>query len=136
MVLIPLASSFLYCLGGQVNKWYRWLIGLPIAIVFMLNNHNGLWAIPAYFIATNFFSYGDKMIWTKLFGKWGSMAISGFAFGLASYSVLPPYLAMIQTITATISFLVIKWLDDNDVVKNPYVELLRGLCGTIVYIGG
>ena len=138
MALIPIISSLLYLAGGQWNKWYRWLLGLPIAAIMLLTHHSWIssFAILTYFIATNFFSYGEKMIWTKLFGPWGSMAISGFAFGLASYVCLTPVLGMIQTIIATIAFLVIKWLDDNGKIHNPVVELLRGLLGTIVFIGG
>ena len=137
MVLVPVISSILYMLGGQVNKWYRWLLGIPIAVIALLTHHSwiSVFAILTYFIATNFFSYGEKMIWTKLFGPWGSMALSGFAFGLASYCVLTPILGMLQTIIATTAFLVIKWLDDNDIVKAPLVEVLRGLLGTVVYIG-
>ena len=138
MVIIPIISSICYLLGGQVNKWYRWLMGVPIFIIAILNHYSwtSVFAIASYLIATNAFSYGDNMWTTKLFGKWASMAISGFAFGLASYCVLPLWLAMVQTIIATISFVVIKWLDDSGYVKNPFVELLRGGLGCIAYIGG
>jgi hypothetical protein len=135
MILIPVISAVLYLLGGQVNKWFRWLMGIPIAGIAIATGH-GWWsllAIVTYFVATNFFSYGDKMIWTKLFGKWVSMGLAGLAMGLASIVVLGTFWGIIQGIVGCISFLVLKWLDDTDRLKNPWQELLRGLLGTILF---
>jgi hypothetical protein len=123
--------EILYLAGGQVNKWFRWGIGLPIAIVGLLTGH-GVWSllcIPTYFIATNAFSYGEKMIWTKWFGKWASMIISGVAFGLASIPILGWTWGIAQGIIGGVGFGILKYLDDADKLKNPWQELLRGYIG-------
>ena len=136
MILIPFISSVLYLLGGQVNKWFRWLMGIPIAGIAFYHTHS-IWmllAIPAYFIATNAFSYGDKMIWTKLFGKWVSMGLSGFMLGMASYFTLGLHMAIVQALVGMIAFLVLKWFDDYGDVHNPWQELGRGFFGTCLFI--
>lgn len=132
-----IVSAILYLAGGQLNKWFRWGIGVPISVFGFLSGHGiiSILAIPTYFIATNAFSYGEKMIWTKLFGKWVSMGLSGLAFGLASIPVLGWFWGVIQGIVGMVSFLVLKWLDDTERLKNPWQELCRGLLGTICYIG-
>mgnify|MGYP001339301818 CR=1 FL=1 len=135
MWIIPILSAVLYLLGGQINKWFRWGLGIPIAIIGVWTGH--YWAIMAivtYFIATNAFSYGEKMIWTKLFGGWVSMALAGLAFGLASIVVLGSFWGVIQGIVGMVSFTILKWLDDTDRLKNPWQELLRGFTGTILLI--
>ncbi len=138
MILIPLIASVLYLVGGQINKWARWLIGVPIFIISIINGHPwySIFAIATYLVATNAFSYGEKMIWTKIFGKWVSMGLSGFMYGLASFIILGWTWGVVQAIIGLVSFLILKWLDDTDKLKNPWQELLRGLLGTIVYIGG
>ena len=130
MVIIPIVSSLLYLGGGQINKWLRWGMGIPIAL--LTGNY---WVILTYFVATNCFSYGEKMWTTKLFGPWVSMGISGLALGLASIPVLGLY-GVIQGIVSMCAFLCIKYFDDKGIIQNPWVELLRGFLGTIVYVGG
>lgn len=135
MWLIPILSAVMYLLGGQVNKWFRWGMGLPIFIVAILTGHPwySVFAVATYMIATNAFSYGDNMIWTKLFGRWVSMGLAGLAFGLASIPILGLTWGIIQGIVGMVSFLVLKWLDDTDRLKNPFQELLRGFLGTVLY---
>lgn len=138
MILLPFISAGLYLLGGQVNKWFRWGMGIPIALItFFFYGHNwvSLLAIATYFIATNAFSYGDKMIWTKIFGKWVSMGLSGFMFGLASFPIIG-YWAILNAVISCTAFLVLKYLDDTDKLKNPWQELLRGFLGTAILIFG
>jgi len=143
--VIPFVSAACYLIGGQWWKAARWFMGVPI---WAFTAQWNLWhfipypsldwnilAIPAYWIATSAFSYGEKMWTYKLFGPWVSMGISGFALGLASLTLLPLHLALLQTAFALVSFLVLKWLDDTDRVKNPWQELLRGFTGTIMYLG-
>jgi hypothetical protein len=135
MPFIPLIAAVLYLLGGQVNKWFRWGMGISIAGMAFYHHHS-LWvllAIPAYFAATNFFSYGEKMIWTKLFGGWVSMGIAGLAMGLASITVLGWFWGVIQGIVGMVAFLVVKYYDDKGVIHNPVVELSRGFFGTILF---
>ena len=135
MWMIPIVSAVLYLLGGQVNKWFRWGMGIPIFLIATFTGHSwvSVFAIATYFIATNAFSYGDNMWTTKLFGKWVSMGISGLAYGLASIVVLGVFWGVIQGIIGCVSFVILKWLDDSDRLKNPWQELCRGFFGTIVY---
>jgi len=62
------------------------------------------------------------------------MGISGFAYGLASIVVLGVWLGLLQAIIGCVSFLILKWLDDKEVLKNPWQELFRGALGTCLYI--
>jgi len=136
MWTIPIVSAILYLVGGQWWKIARWvLIG---AFIFFISIFNGYpwWSISAvltYLIATNVFSYGDKMWTSKIFGRWVSMGISGFMFGLASIVVLGIGFGILQAIIGLIGFLVLKWLDDTDKLKNPWQELCRGFIGTCVF---
>ena len=135
-LFIPIISAILYLLGGQINKWFRWLgIGLLIGAFYAITRHSlyPLLAIITYFIALNAFSYGENSWTTKIFGKWASMAISGLAMGLASIVVLGAFWGIIQGIVGMVSFLILKYLDDKDIVKNPFQELGRGFFGTIMY---
>lgn len=84
-------------------------------------------------VATNWLSYGENMWTTKLFGKWASMGIAGFAFGLASMPILGYFWGYLQAIISCIAFLLIKKWDDAGIIKNPFVELLRGGIGTIIF---
>lgn len=152
--LIPIFSGLLFRAGGcdqwdwgvisvpgkQIpvapnQKLWRWLMGLPIALIYCWGHFSlitVLLSTIAYFIATNVFGYGEKNKFTRWAGKYGQFAVSGFAFGMASYFLLGN-IAFLQAIIGAISFVVIKILDDKNIVKNPFCELLRGLCGTILY---
>lgn len=136
MILIPFISSALYLVGGQWLKLARWLIGLPIFIIALLNGYPwySIFCVILYFLATNVFSYGDKMWTSKLFGRWVSMGLSGLTFGLASIPVLGVTLGIAQGIFSCFAFLVLKYLDDTDRLKNPWQELARGLLGTIFFV--
>lgn len=133
MILIPIISALLYALGGQVNKWFRWGIGLPIAAIGLLTGHGwmSLLAIPAYYLTTNI-PYGENS-WLNFLGEYGKFFVAGLGLGLCSFILLPFGLALSQSILSSISFVVIKVLDNGDVIKNPWVELLRGFMGTAVY---
>ena len=135
MMLIPFISSICYLIGGQGWKIARWLIGLPIFIIAIICGYPwySIFAVLTYFIATNVFSYGDNMWTTKLLGKWASFVLSGFMFGLASVSVLRWELCLLQAFLGAIFFSILKYLDDNEIVKNPFQEFLRGFVGTCVY---
>lgn len=146
-ILITLVSGAFFALGGDGRipflfipgwnaKLWRWLgIGCLIGLTYSILLHSlyPLLAIPAYFVATNFFSYGDKIIWTKWFGKWVSMGLSGLAFGAASFTILSWPWALIQTGIGCALFLLIKLWDDRGYIHNPLVEFLRGACGTLLY---
>ena len=131
---IPIVAAIFYLLGGQVNKWFRWLIGIPIGLLCWQGWTDFGITIGAYFTVANAFSYGTNNWTTKIFGKWVSMALAGLTFGLASIALLGAFWGIIQGIVGMIAFVVLKWLDDTDRLKNPYQELLRGGLGTILYI--
>lgn len=122
MFFIPFISSILYLAGGQYNKWFRWLMGVPIAIIL----HNWMFIIT-YYIAGAVFVYGDNSWVSKLVGRKGARIIHGLAFGLAS---LQPIFAIWTTIT----FYILFELAEHDVIDNKYSELGRGFLGTIMYV--
>lgn len=145
MWLIPIISGLSYALGGDGRipylfipganaKLWRWLMGIPIAIIGVLHLHFwAILAIPAYLIATNVFVYGENS-WLNFLGEWGKFFVAGFVLGSCSFILLPFGLALSQSILSGISFLVIKYFDDKGVIGNPFVEFLRGLSGTILLI--
>lgn len=136
MWAIPIISAILYLIGGQIWKPARWLMGIPIAIVGVY--HQCFWAIlaiPAYWVATSAFPYGEKS-WLNFLGERGKFFVAGLVFGLCSFTYLSLPFALSQSILSAVSFLILKILDDKDMLKNPWQELLRGLLGTICYIGG
>jgi hypothetical protein len=108
-------------------------MGVPIALLgICMLEPMAIMAILSYFIATNVFSYGEKCWTTKLFGPWASMILAGVALGAASAPVLA-WLAIPQAIIGGLSFGVLKYLDDNEILKNPWQELLRGFTGTVLF---
>ena len=135
MILIPFAAGLFYWLGGQVNKWFRWGMGLPIALIGFLTGHSwvSFMAIPAYWFATSAFPYGEKS-WLNFLGEYGKFFVVGLALGACSFILLSWPLAVLQTLLSGISFLVMKYLDDKDILKNPWQELLRGGIGCCLYI--
>ena len=142
-ILIPFICALLYRAGGtdqwqwcKINqKLWRWLgIGLLIGILGCIVKHSfvPLLCIPAYYLATNI-PYGEKS-WLNFLGEYGKFALAGLLLGSCSFILLPFGLAVLQSLLSTISFVVIKILDDKDIIKNPYVEFLRGFFATILLI--
>lgn len=136
MFLIPIVASIFYLIGGQGLKIARWLVGLPIFFIAIFSGADwyAVFAVFTYWGATSIFSYGDNMWTSKLFGRWVSMGISGLMFGLASIPILGLWLGLAQGIFSMIAFLILKYLDDTDKLKNPFQELLRGFLGTLLYV--
>jgi hypothetical protein len=62
------------------------------------------------------------------------MGLAGLTLGLASMPILGVTLGIIQGVLGLVAFLVLKWLDDTDKLKNPWQELARGLLGTVVFV--
>lgn len=134
MYLIPIIAGVCYLIGGQWWKPARWLMGIPIAVVGISHYHYwAIMAIPAYWVATSAFPYGDGS-WLNIFGEYGKWAVCGLAFGLASIVILNPIVAIIQAIVAALGFTLLHWLDEKNIVKNPYQEILRGMVGTCLFI--
>ena len=143
-IIIPIVSAVLYRFGGMDQiKWipvnqkiWRWLgIGLFIGIMFMLlrNSYKPLLVIPMYIIAIQGMPYGEKS-WLNFLPKWTKFTVSGIMYGLAGFALLGPVLAIIQGIVGAVAYLVLMVLDDKEIVKNPYQELLRGALGTILFL--
>ena len=81
--IIPVMAGVLYALGGNVNKWWRWLMGLPIGGIWFLVTHRyeTLLCIATYWIATSAFPYGEKSWLNKYFSEGEKWAICGIVFG-------------------------------------------------------
>ena len=62
------------------------------------------------------------------------MALAGLTYGLASIALLGAFWGIIQGIVGAICFTILKYLDDKNVLKNPWQELLRGGLGTIIFV--
>lgn len=93
-ILIPIISAFMFRSGGVgkddrflpfmkpptwwANKWWRWAMGVPIAII----TGNWLYTIT-YFVATSGCPYGDNSWLQKLFGSW-KWLVYGMIMGGAS----------------------------------------------------
>lgn len=163
-LLIPFISSFCFRSGGVgkddsfcppfkpptpwANKWWRWGMGLPIAILTQC------WLlIPAYFIATNVFVYGDKS-WLNFLGRDLKWLTYGFVFGACSFFCLPFGYGLIQSLLGAVSFWALMSLSNKglsmdwfgELTKNDYwrkrvwylnhcfVELGFGFIGVIMYV--
>lgn len=135
-IFIPFVSALCYLIGGQIWKPARWFVGVPVFIISIIAGHSWycIFAVLVYWGATSIFSYGDNMIWSKIFGRWVSMGLAGLMYGLASIVVLGLYWGIIQGIVGLVSFLILKYLDDTEKLKNPWQELLRGFFGTVLYV--
>lgn len=138
MALAPIISSILYLVGGQWWKPARWFMGLPISLIYIW----GKWTMEsliiivlttaAYWIATSAFPYGEDS-WLNFLGEELKFVVCGIVFGIASFAILSITGMIFQAVISGLCFWFIKVLDDNDVIKNPWVELLRGFCGTVMY---
>ena len=67
-------------------------------------------------------------------GENGKFFFCGLVFGLSSIPAFGLLHGVIQGIVSAFVFLIVKILDDKDIVKNPWVERLRGFFGTILSI--
>jgi hypothetical protein len=134
MIILPFLSGYLYLLGGQKWCWYRWGMGLPISLIALIFTHNplNLLCIPTYYIATSAFPYGEKS-WLNFLGEGGKFFVCGLAFGFASIPILG-FIGILQGIISGFAFLGIKILDNKDIIKNPWVEFLRGCLGSCLLI--
>jgi len=151
-ILIPFVSAILFRLGGsdapapleisafgshykiKFNmKLFRWFMGVPIAILAWKGWLALALAAVTYFVATNVFGYGEKTPVLKSLPKWLRFTVSGIAFGLASAPILH-WLCIAQAIIGGVAFYIIFLIDEKKLLINPWIELLRGFCGTIVYL--
>lgn len=142
--IIPILAGVLFRLGGDghipflwVRGWnaklWRWLL---IGIVVGLLAWKGVLALLLstifYLIATNVFSYGDGSPISNLPKPWRHV-LSGFMYGLPSMFTLGVGWGVLQALVSSGVFYGVMLLDDKNIVKNPWVERLRGFGGTILY---
>jgi hypothetical protein len=140
-IIVPFAASFLYRAGGTVQwpwcpinqKLWRWLMGGIIGLLIWKASFIYIATIASYFIATNIFSYGEKSPILKHLSKPLRFLVSGLMFGLASIPLIGLQLGLLQGLFSSCAFLVLMYLDDTNIIKNPWQELLRGFLGTSLY---
>jgi len=137
-ILILFFVAFLYRAGGS-DQWdwcpipqgmWRSFVGIPIGIFFALYNQS---FIPLICILTYWFQppYGSNS-YLNFLGDRGKFAFCGLVFGISSIPALGLLCGIIQGIVSAFAFLVIKIFDDKYMIKNPWVERLRGFFGTMV----
>lgn len=133
-LLIIASAMYFYYLGSNINKEFKWIMGIPIGLLGCLYLHAWypLLCVISYYVATQF-GYGENNWLTKLVGKNWAVIIVGTLLGLASFPMLW-WFAVVQGIISGWGFGFIHVLDDNDKIKEPYVSLLRGLVGTICFL--
>jgi hypothetical protein len=139
-IILPIISGLLYRAGGTDQwKWcilnqkiWRWFIGIPIAAWYTYIQHSWipLLCIPAYLIAVTAFVYGEKS-WLNFLGVWGKWYVCGFAFGAASIPALG-VVGLLQAMFGGIGFVILHYLDDKEILKNPWQEICRGVVGTLL----
>ena len=125
-ILIPFLSAYLYWLGGQKNKWYRWGMGLPIGVLGCVINHSfiPLLCIFTYWLATSAFPYGSKS-WLNFLPQNWKHCVCGVAFGLASAPILLLWSIPLAIISGGAFYCIERFK-----INNPWAELLRGGIGT------
>lgn len=142
MILLPVLCGLMYRWGGadqwpQIlpfkQKWIRGLIGVPVGLFFTVMCSS--WA-PILCFLTYYWQppYGEKS-YLNFLGEYGKFAVCGFVFGVSStpawYAMGFWWMGLVQGLISLIAYVVIKYLDDKNIVKNPWVERLRGYFGTV-----
>ena len=124
-----------YWAGEIYKKEFKYAMGIPISLLALVSGLglSSLWCILTYFFATWGLPYSEKSPTTKLFGNRGAITIAGCGLGLASFPIIGLW-CILGGIISGLSFFVISILDDKDIIKEPFVAILRGLCGTILLI--
>ena len=140
-LLIILAGVLMYVKGETETKWlgksdkvFKYAMGVPMALLGVL----GFWSwVPliaalTYFIACEF-GYGENNPLTKLLGKRGAITFCGGALGLASFPFIG-WMALVQCAISATAFYYIAELDDNGVIKEPWVAIWRAIFGTLLIL--
>lgn len=139
--LVPFIAGLLFRAGGSDQwKWcplnqklWRWLMGAVIGLLAWKGLVAYAVCILSYLIATNLFGYGDKTPILKYLPKGWKFAVSGLMYGLASIPLLGIGLGIAQGLISGACFYGLMLLDDADKLKNPWQEIARGFCGTVLY---
>lgn len=119
---------------GPSDKIFKYLMGIPIAFFGAL----AAWsfvpflAFATYFVACQI-GYGDNNPLTKLVGKRWAIIMHGAAVGAASAPLIG-WWCIPAAIVSGMGFDIIHTLDDAGRVKEPWVDIARGIVGTICLI--
>lgn len=134
IVVVILLGIAMYIIGQLWRKEFKYAMGVPIGLLLALKSGTmtPLWLILTYFIACEI-GYGDNNPLTHIVGKRNAITIHGIACGLACFPVLG-VLAILAGLIAGISFWVIAKYDDEEVIKEPYVAILRGITIMLWYV--
>jgi hypothetical protein len=114
-------------------------MGIPIGLIYAYYHYPCPWikiiltCAGAYFIATNLFGYGEKTLILKYLPKWLKFTVSGLIFGLASFPILG-WWSLLQAAVSGLAFYILFILDEKEILKNPWQELLRGFFGTLLMV--
>jgi hypothetical protein len=141
-LFLPVLCGLMYRWGGA-DQWpqilpfkqkiFRAAIGVPIALC-MIPIAQSWW--PVLCILTYWFQppYGENS-YLNFLGEYGKFAVCGFVFGVSStpawYALGFWWMGLVQGLISLVAYVVIKYLDDKNIVKNPWVERLRGYFGTV-----
>ena len=130
-LLMILSGTAMYTIGQLHNKVFKYLMGVPIALLGMafLGPWMPLLAILTYFIACEV-GYGDNNPLTRIVGKRWAIVIHGRLVGLAALPIIGIW-CVLSGVVSGITFWFIAELDDSEIVKEPWVAILRGIAGTI-----
>jgi hypothetical protein len=126
-LLMILSGTAFYTYGELKNKWGKYLMGCPIALIYSvcLQSWVPMFTVLTYFIACQI-GYGDNNPLTKLVGKRGAITIHGACVGMASIVIVGPW-AIVGAIFSGLMFLLIAIADDNGKIAEPWVAILRSL---------
>lgn len=144
-MILSILSGIFYRIGGAdhpdwLPKWFSQKlfrtvgIGLLVGITFAIKNHSlfPLLCAGTYFLP-DCFPYGEKS-WMKIKDEY-KFLINGVAFGLASFPAVTLFICILNALISGLCFWFLYVLDSNDKLKNPWVEALRGICGTLLIFG-
>ena len=133
-ILLIIIAVSMYTLGEIHSKFLKYIMGIPMGIVYGLFTGNWIGACliaGSYAIATQF-GYGENNWLTKLLSPIGSIIFCGVALGLASM----PLIGFWSLLAGLISGGVWYYLEKKDgVINEPWVGILRSLSATILIMG-
>lgn len=124
-LLMILSGIAFYWAGENYNKIFKYLMGVPIGLLYVLGlGHDwaGLLAMLTYFIATNAFGYGEKNLWTKWLGERNAIILTGAMLGLASFPIIGYWAILSMCVSGTTWY----WIWKKN-VNEPMCSIWRSL---------
>ena len=141
-LLLPFLNGIMYRLGGdgsipflfipgfRAHFWRSLGIGTLSGVSWALLLHSWvpLLCVGTYFIP-GAFPYGTSS-WLNFLGTKNKWLVSGFAFGICTFPIIG-WWSILQGIVSAIAYLVLKIIDDKEVIETKWIERARGYFGTI-----